>query len=188
MRTPLVLLSLSLLSVVAASFWPTPNNGPFLIAFFSTAASLILVARAWLGGCKRASTWAIVDGSNVMHWKDGKPDLATLKEVLSALTEAGLKPGVVFDANAGYKIIGHYMNDRAFARVLKLPVNRVMIAPKGTPADPLILRAARENKARIVTNDQFRDWLEDYPELRDPSTAIRGGFKQGKLWLSLNNS
>jgi hypothetical protein len=50
----------------------------------------------------------------------------------------------VFDANAGYKLLGKYKHDDAFGRLLGLPADRVMVVGKGKPADPTILRAARE--------------------------------------------
>ena len=38
-------------------------------------------------------TRIVVDGSNVMHWKDETPRLATLNEVLSFLQVRGYNPG-----------------------------------------------------------------------------------------------
>ncbi|WP_254446595.1 hypothetical protein [Ruegeria sp. HKCCD8929] len=146
---------------------------------------MILLVKAWRIRIRVSGNWVIVDGSNVMHWKEGTPDIGTLHEVLSALVDAGLKPSVVFDANAGYKLADRHMNDRVLARALGLPVSRIMVAPKGTPADPLILRAARESGAQIVTNDRFRDWAEDYSDVLKSRAPVQGGYRQGKLWLSL---
>lgn len=127
--------------------------------------------------------WVILDGSNVMHWHANTPNLDTVRLVLSEAMARGLTPGVVFDANAGYLLTGQYLNDRAFARALNLPADRVMVVPKGTPADPAILTAARDLGARVITNDRYRDWAEDFPELKTPGYLIPGGVSQGGLWL-----
>lgn len=132
---------------------------------------------------KRAPKMIVVDGSNVMHWKDNSAQLATLQEVLRALEARGYAPGVVFDANAGYKISDSYRHDFAFGKMLGLPKDRVMVVPRGEPADPVILAAAREHGVLVVSNDRFRDWATDFPEVADPAHFLRGGYSEGVLWL-----
>lgn len=95
-------------------------------------------------------------------------------------------PGVVFDANAGYLLSGKYQHDGALAKSLGIPEERVMVVPKGTPADPAILAAALDLGAKIVTNDRFRDWADQHPEIHQPGYLIRGGFKSGELWLDVS--
>jgi len=70
-------------------------------------------------------------------------------------------------------------------RMLGIRADRVLVVPKGTPADPYILNAARKLGARIVTNDRYREWAKDYLEIRRPRHLIRGGYRSGKLWLDL---
>ncbi|MGL5010244.1 MAG: NYN domain-containing protein, partial [Paracoccaceae bacterium] len=125
----------------------------------------------------------VIDGSNVMHWRDKTPQLAPLLAVVAELTRRGLTPGVVFDANAGYKLSDRYHHDGAFGKMLGLPRDRVFVVPKGTPADGYVLTAARELNARVVSNDRFRDWQEDFPEVTQPGHVIRGGYRDGVLWL-----
>jgi len=120
-----------------------------------------------------------------MHWRDGTPRIETLREVVLTLQNAGLAPGVVFDANVGYKLMGRYLHDHAMGNLLGLPRDHVMIVPKGEPADPTILTAARDYDARIVTNDRFRDWEDSFPGLHQTGLLIRGGYRDGKLWLDL---
>ena len=128
-------------------------------------------------------TWVLVDGSNVMHWNDNQPQLATVRGVVRALTERGYNPGVVFDANAGYKLMGRFTGEHEFARLLGLPQDQIFVVPKGTQADPYLLDFAQELKACIVTNDRFRDWADAHPEVHEPGHLIRGGFRDGNLWL-----
>ncbi|MGD9293846.1 MAG: hypothetical protein PVI41_03095 [Roseobacter sp.] len=127
----------------------------------------------------------IIDGSNIMHWNGGEPRLETVKAVVDRLTEDGFAPGVVFDANAGYLLSGKYQHDGSLSRWLGLPEKNVMVVPKGTPADPMILQAARDMDARVVTNDRYRDWVGQFPEIRRKGFLIRGSFASGELDLKL---
>jgi len=181
MFVPLMLLLVSLAGVVVAFALPGWSD-LLLLSGPMALASLYLLLRALPVRPKRADQ-VILDGSNVMHWRDGKPDIATVREVLDHIAALGMHPGVVFDANAGYLLFDKYAGDRAFAHFLKLPPDRIMVVPKGTPADPTILTAARDLGARVISNDRFRDWVEDFPELTAPGHLIRGGYRDGALWL-----
>ncbi|MGB5836283.1 MAG: hypothetical protein WBH14_04460 [Albidovulum sp.] len=155
-----------------------------LLALPSAVGSLLLLLnKLWKrrGGTPR---WIVIDGSNVMHWKNDTPSIEPVREVIAELTGMGFTPGVVFDANAGYKLSGRYLNARALARLLVLPIDRVHVVPKGEPADPFILRAASGLGAKIVTNDRFRDWAELHPEIRSPGFLIQGRYEAGRLVLA----
>ncbi|OIQ38000.1 MAG: hypothetical protein BM560_20165 [Roseobacter sp. MedPE-SWde] len=181
MKTPYLLLVVS--SIALAGTLLVPGFSEFLLvtgpAFL---ASLVLALRTLT---KRTKRWVILDGSNVMYWRDETPQIKTLQEVIQALRAAGYTPGVVFDANAGYLLFGKYQHDGALAKSLGLPEERVMVVPKGSPADPAILAAAADLGARVVTNDRYRDWAKQHPEVTEPGHLIRGGYKAGKLWLDL---
>jgi hypothetical protein len=125
----------------------------------------------------------LVDGSNVMHWQDNSPQLAPLRKVLARLQSLGFAPGVVFDANAGWKLAGRFLSARDLARMLSLPADQVLVVPKGTQADWYLLETAGDLDARIVTNDRFRDWADSYPRVTEAGFLIRGGIENGKVWL-----
>lgn len=125
----------------------------------------------------------LVDGSNVIHWLDNAPNLGPLLQVVETLTVLGLKPGVVFDANVGYKLTGRFMGEGDLAQLLSLQRDQILVVPKGTQADYYLLETARDLKAQIVTNDRFRDWVEDYPEVEEPGRLIQGGMRDGRIWL-----
>ncbi|MFN4192703.1 MAG: NYN domain-containing protein [Tabrizicola sp.] len=156
-----------------------------LLAAALAATFLVLWLRRPTG--KRSKdgpkVWVLIDGSNVMHWRENVPDLAVVKDVARALASQGFVPGVVFDANAGWKLFGRYIHDGEFARLLGLEKRQVLVVAKGTQADPFLLQTAREFDARIVTNDRFRDWAEAHPEVQEPGFLIRGGVREGKVWL-----
>lgn len=192
MKKPFVLLIISGAACFVAFTVPAWSD-LLLLSVPCALASVWLIWRAWraTGSIWRlpgapAPNWVILDGSNIMHWKDGVPNIEPVREVLAILREQGFTAGVMFDANAGYKLNDKYQHDYAFSKMLKLPENRIMVVPKGTPADPYILMAARDFGARIVTNDQFRDWAEDYPEVNKPGFLIKGRYTLGKLDLTLS--
>ncbi|MCW9043240.1 MAG: hypothetical protein OQK05_07840 [Pseudopelagicola sp.] len=135
---------------------------------------------------KKPTRPIMVDGSNVMHWKDGAPDLEIVKQLVTALKKAGYQPGVIFDANAGYKLFDRYLDDAPLARELGLPEKQVLVSPKGQPADVFLLNAARDMGAPIVTNDRFRDWLDDFPEFAKPGRLIQGGYRNDAPYLKSN--
>ena len=177
------ILLLASAAASAAAFINPAFRDLLLIALPCAIASAILLLRSLRRGRK---DWVIVDGSNVMFWKTGAPDIRAVREVVDELRARGQSPCVVFDANAGYRLIGRYQHDKASSSQLDLPASRVMVVPKGTPADPYILKAARDHRGRIVSRDQFRDWSEAHPEIGTPGHLVKGGYRGGKLWLALD--
>lgn len=178
------LVFLSALGTVLALVIPRASDW-LLLTVPCLIAGAIILFRAWRGQTKATGLWIIIDGSNVMHWLDGTPQLAPLRDVIAALQERDFVPGVVFDANAGYKLEDRYLNDTHLAQMLGLQVEQVMVVPKGEQADATILTAARDYGVRIVTNDRFRNWADSFPEVAQTSTLVRGGYRDGQLWLAL---
>lgn len=129
---------------------------------------------------------AVLDGSNILYWRSRTPQIDTVRHVVRHLRKRGYRPKVFFDANAGYLVAGRYLRNTELARLLGLPPRQVTVAPKGMPADPLILATARDLKAPVVSNDRFRDWQADFPETRQPGTLVRGGYRSGGLTLDLD--
>jgi Zc3h12a-like Ribonuclease NYN domain len=181
MRTPVILLLISLAATIAAR----SHADYLLLTVPCLIAGLYLLLRAILR--PKPKNFIIVDGSNVMHWKDGTPQVDVLRDVIQHLTTLGFTPGVIFDANAGHKIAGRYQHDAAMGARLGLPEDRIIVVPKGTPADPTILAAARDLGARIVTNDRYRDWVDAHPEIAKRGHLIRGGYRDGQVWLDIGD-
>lgn len=175
----------SLAALIAALVIPGLRD-LVLLAGPIALASLYLLWRGWAGRKvpgESQGPYAVIDGSNVMHWRDNTPDLATVVAVIKAVAAKGYTPGVIFDANAGYKIGSRYQDDAELARKLGLPEDRVLVVPKGTVADHYVLSAARKTGAKVVTNDRYRDWAGEFPEVAEDGFLIRGGVKDGKVWL-----
>lgn len=200
MVVPFLLLLVSFAGAIVGYVVPGLSD-LLLLAVPWALASLILLVRAaardttedrrdepeWPRPRPRPSRPArktiIVDGSNVLHWKDNTPRIETLREVVQHLSGIGFTPGVVFDANAGYLVAGRYQNDAALGAALGIPAANVMVVPKGTQADAIVLAAARDHGARIVSNDRYRDWADRHPEVLAPGHVVRGAFRDSGLWL-----
>lgn len=189
MIAPSLLFLVSLAGILAALTLQGMSD-LLLVAVPSFLASLILLARAYLRNRKparkRSKNLIVIDGSNAMHWKDNTPQIATLRDIVRHLSQLGFTPGIIFDANAGYALTGKYQHNAAMGELLDLPEDRVIVVDKGTPADPTILAAAKFLGARIVTNDRYKEWVAAHPELSDPGYLIRGGYRDGKLWLDVD--
>lgn len=130
--------------------------------------------------------WAIVDGSNVLHWADGEPSIDPLRAVTRRLLELGFSPRVFFDANAGYLLSGRYLHDRDFENILRLQSSSVTVVAKGTIADEAILREARRLNAIVVTNDRYRDWAEMFPEVQTNGFLMHGKYTSNGLMLDVD--
>lgn len=128
---------------------------------------------------------AVIDGSNVMHWGDNIPRFAPISQVVRLLETRGYQVGVMFDANAGYKLADRYMSDFEFGRHLGIGKDSVMVVPKGTQADPFLLRYASQAGAIVISNDRFRDRLADFPDFAQPGRLVRGGSHDREVWLDL---
>lgn len=196
MRTPFVLLLLCLAGVGGSVAMDGSDlTLPLAVSVLASGAAALLFLKAMLfpartprrGKRKRRGRvkgpQVVIDGSNVMHWNGEVPNIGTLREVIDELRDHGCEVGVIFDANAGYKLQDRYLDDRRLAKLLRLPKDRVLVVPKGSPADPTILAAARDLGAKVVTNDRFREWASDFPEVANNNLLVRGGYRYGKLWL-----
>lgn len=140
---------------------------------FAVVAAVGLLALFWLSPRQAAADWLVIDGSNVMHWFDETPSLETVSLVAAQLAQLGYRPIVWFDANVGYKVGSRYMGAEDLARHLPVAAKAIRVAPKGSPADPLLLAEAVRLRARVVSNDRFRDWTGDFPQLADAAFLVR---------------
>jgi len=182
MRMLFLLLALASAGLSIALLGPVLSL-PLIVSTVLVAVALVVLV---VGGRTREEVpWIVVDGSNVMYWDGDKPSLMTVRHVLKALQDEGLVPLVWFDANAGYLTAGQYLRPEQLSRMLGLSWGQVVVAPKGVPADPLLLEEAARMGARVVTNDRFRDWVEDHPSVREPGFLVGGRMKGGVVTLRL---
>lgn len=178
----LLFLSLGLAALPLVASGPFPQNHR-TIALSLGSAGVVLGLIHWFWRRRKPARYIVVDGSNVIYWADNTPDLANVAIVLGVLAERGFTPVVWFDANVGYLIGDTYLGPGRLAGRLGLPARQVFVAPKGTPADPLLLDGAKALDAQVVTNDRFRDWTGSHPQLAAPGLLIRGRIDNGQARL-----
>ncbi|EYD78168.1 hypothetical protein Rumeso_00261 [Rubellimicrobium mesophilum DSM 19309] len=190
-RSVAVLLILSFAAAVALAY-----PGPPVLRFLGWGLGLVaaavgsglagrLIGRGLRRLFGRRRPVIVVDGSNVMHWQDDVPTLGAVEMVLAELSARGFAPHVFFDANVGYKLVGRHVEAADLARALALPRSRIFVAPSRTPADPLLIAHALRIQARIVSNDRFRDWREDFPALGDKGVLVPGRLQAGRVELRM---
>jgi hypothetical protein len=178
MRISFFLLALICVFLSVAVFGPVLSI-PLLVSVGMVALALFVLLRSRARSRAEPVPWIIVDGSNVMYWDRETPSLETVREVLRAVEAEGYVPLVWFDANVGHVVAGRYLGPEKMAKTLGLRQGQVLVAPKGTPADPLLLEEATRLGVSVVTYDRFRDWAGDHPIVQDADRFVRGGVRDG---------
>ncbi len=181
----MIKLLLLLLTSAGVTLWSAMTFGPILTLPLLLGASGIVLAVILLlrSRFRKPINWVVVDGSNVLYWQNDEPTLHSVRLVIEQLVLAGFEPKLWFDANVGYLVAGRYMNPAQLSKALRYPARRISVAPKGTPADPLLISDAERLKARIVTNDRFRDWQERFPQVAQQDVFLRGRIKNKRVHL-----
>jgi len=199
MQTPSRLLFLCFAAMIYCMPGPGEAAGSlFLLSSVTALAALLIWMRAAFAARlpkrrrrrpRRAQRpvqqrrWMVIDGSNVMFWEDETPSLSSVTAVVGEVRRAGLTPLVWFDANAGYKLADRYMNPRDLSRAIGVSAKQVRVAPKGSPADPLLLDDAAKLESGVVSNDRYRDWVTRFPEVIRPEVMVRGRVEGGMALL-----
>lgn len=158
---------------VALPYWP----------YLAGVAVVFLVIVALKRLFRKRTTFVILDGSNVMYWHNRTPKLKTVRLAVDEAIAKGYVPVVWFDANVGYLVSDSYMGPGRLANELGLSAKQVLVSPRGTPADPLILQMAKFDNIRIITNDRYRDWEDDFEILRQQDLLVRGHWSRGRVHL-----
>lgn len=150
------------------------------------ALGRVLAARLRPGKQPPAKPVIVVDGSNVMHWRDDRPSVRTLALVLDDLTARGYAPHVFFDANVGYKLFGRAIEHGELADQLELSAAQITLAPSRTPADPLLIGFAIRAGVQVVSNDRFMDWRAAFPQIGEKAFLVKGRIRGEAVELRLN--
>jgi hypothetical protein len=116
----------------------------------------------------------IIDGANVAYEErsaGGKPKLSNLLRVRGELEGRGFEAVILVDASLKYDI-----DDQSQLETL-IHSQQVRQVPAGTDADYFIIQLAEQFNARVVTNDRYKDYLEQYPWINDrrlPYMIVKG--------------
>ena len=116
----------------------------------------------------------VIDGANVAYEErsaGGKPKLSNLLKVKRELEERGFEAVIIVDASLKYGI-----DDQAQLETL-IRSQQVRQVPAGTDADYFIIQFADQLDARVVTNDRYKGYAEQYPwvmQRRMPYMIVKG--------------
>jgi hypothetical protein len=125
---------------------------------------------------------AIFDGSNIYHFgNDRGLDAQPLGMLALRLRDEGYRIVCFFDANIYHRLHEHgafSKNTRHSVDVLNdvfgLAANEVYVVPSGVQADRYILNTLKHLPISFaVTNDQFRDYAKEYPDV------MKGQWRKG---------
>lgn len=122
----------------------------------------------------------IVDASNVAHFgkdKEGsKPRLDNLLKSVEALEKLGYEPFPIADAS-----LRHEIDEKEKFNAM-LDEGKVEQVPSGTTADQFILKIAYEEDCKILSNDNFREFKDEFHDInnkRIPFTFIDDAISIG---------
>lgn len=101
----------------------------------------------------------LVDGSNVLFWQGGHAQSGAPLLVIGALKARRFVPSVYFDHS-----VHRHLNEEDLNSLRS--VAQVNIAPRGTPADGLLLDACAQGRIQIVSCDKYQAWRSSHPRLR----------------------
>lgn len=122
----------------------------------------------------------VIDASNVAHAnkKEGsKPLMSNILAAVKALEESGDEFVIIADAS-----LRHEIDDKEKYEKL-LESDSVEEAPAGMDADHFILELASNENARILSNDKFRDYADEFiniNSIRLPFVIENGRLSIGK--------
>jgi len=116
----------------------------------------------------------IIDASNVAHYgkeKEGSPRLETVLKSIEALKALGYEPYAIADASLRHEID----KKEEFNKLLE--EGRIVQVPSGTTADHYILKIAEDEDAKILSNDIFREYNDEFKDIasRRIPYSVKGG-------------
>jgi uncharacterized protein YegL len=104
-----------------------------------------------------------------------------VRDIREASDDPSLTVKVFVDASLRWKL------SAADKKKLEDDINSGLVeqAPAGLPADPFILRWAESHGGLVVTNDLYRDWVQDFPWVAQAGSGrfVSGNYdRQLKKW------
>ncbi len=123
----------------------------------------------------------VVDGANVAYVEtsdDDEPKVSNIIAVKKSLEAKGYDPIIIIDAS-----LRHEIDDPQQLEAL-IDDKTIRQAPAGTDADYFILEVAEDDGANVVSNDDFSEFKDDYPwikERRVPLMIIKGEVELYRL-------
>lgn len=113
----------------------------------------------------------IVDAANVAHHgkMEGQPSLNRILQAVAALEKMGYQPVLIADASLRHEI------DQKDEYLKLVEGGKIQEVPAGTTADHHILKLAYEEDSKILSNDVFREYNDEFQDIQ--SRRIPFAFK-----------
>jgi hypothetical protein len=104
----------------------------------------------------------IVDAANVAHHgkMEGKPSLDRIIQAVAVLEKMGYQPVLIADASLRHEI------DKKEDYLKLVEGGKIQEVPSGTTADHHILKMAEEEDAKILSNDVFREYNDEFQDIQ----------------------
>lgn len=118
----------------------------------------------------------IIDASNLAHYgreKNSKPKLKNILSAVNALERNGHDFVIIADAP-----LRHEIDDKKNFNTL-LDEEAIEEVPSGTDADHFILNLAEEENAKILSNDLFREFFDEFKDIN--SKRLPYSFKNDEI-------
>ena len=121
----------------------------------------------------------VVDASNVAHYvknENGQPQMSNILAAVKALEESEDEFVIIADAS-----LRHDIDDKKFLQLLES--DNVEEVPAGNDADHFILEIASNERAKVLSNDKFRDYAAEFryiASMRIPFVIEKGRLTFGK--------
>ncbi|MEG3224069.1 MAG: Zc3h12a-like ribonuclease [Methanobacteriales archaeon Met13] len=117
----------------------------------------------------------IVDAANVAHYgkKEDKPSLDKIILAVEVLEKMGYQPVLIADASLRHEI------DQKEEFKQMVDGGKIQEVPAGTAADHYILNRAEEEDAKILSNDVFREYADEFQDIK--SRRLPYTFKGGSI-------
>lgn len=122
----------------------------------------------------------VIDASNVAYYSKNdksQPQMSNILAAVKALEESGDEFVIIADAS-----LRHDIDDKVKYEKL-LESENVEEAPAGNDADHFILEIADSENAKILSNDKFRDYADEFTNIKSmriPFTIEGGRLTLGK--------
>ncbi len=129
----------------------------------------------------------LLDGSNIIHWNKYNKNVSL--ECVLALTRELEKQGkpfhVYFDATTKHVLKKECPDELpTYEQLLKDCPEHYHQVPAGTSADDFLLFLANKKQdSLIITNDQFKDHIDQYPWIMDHGRLLHGMVLNNLIYL-----
>ncbi|MDR2967183.1 MAG: Zc3h12a-like ribonuclease [Methanobacteriaceae archaeon] len=118
----------------------------------------------------------IIDASNLAYYQieeNSKPKLNNILSAVNVLEKNGSEFVIIADAS-----LKHEIDDKKKFKIL-LDEKAIEEVPSGTDADHFILNLAEEENAKILSNDLFREFFDEFKDIN--SKRLPYSFKNDEI-------